>query len=221
MTFRVLQRRKSRVHNTWSWIRLLRHRYRQLFYNMYKRKETTHSTGVWLLVQRWSTISRCWPSVAPTIVRKTPMLPVLWPVANYYWPLRPANRTTALVQCRANAISSHYEQDVGPTLGQCLQLVSFIYKYVIFPVDFPDYSELSNRRRLDYSKQIKTWRQPCIVLTLPARVGWQSPNDYHHAWITRSRRLLAHYISGLFTARYNWIDQRSSLFNCGFWNSRM
>ena len=26
--------------------RLLRHRYRQLFYNMYKRKETIHSTGV-------------------------------------------------------------------------------------------------------------------------------------------------------------------------------
>ena len=91
-----------------------------------------------VLVQRWSTISRCWPSVAPTIVRKTPMLPVLWPVANYYWPLRPANRTTALVQCRANAISSHYEQDVGPTLSQCLQLVSFIYKYVIFPVDLSD-----------------------------------------------------------------------------------
>ena len=24
-----------------------------------------------VLVQRWSTISRCWPSIAPTIVRKT------------------------------------------------------------------------------------------------------------------------------------------------------
>ena len=43
------QRRKSRVHNSWSWIHVyLRHRYRQLFYNMYKRKETTHSTEVWL-----------------------------------------------------------------------------------------------------------------------------------------------------------------------------
>ena len=48
------------------------------------------------------------------------------------------NRTTALGQCRANAISSHYKQDVSPTLAQCLQLVSFIYKYVIFPVDLSD-----------------------------------------------------------------------------------
>ena len=48
------------------------------------------------------------------------------------------NSTTALVQCWANAISSQCEQDVGPTLGQCLQLVLFIYKYAIFPVDLSD-----------------------------------------------------------------------------------
>ena len=91
-----------------------------------------------VLVQRWSTISRCWPSVAPTIVRKTRYATCTLTCLQQLLTALSCDRTTALVQCRANAISSHYDQDVGPTLGQCLQLVSFIYKYAIFPVDLSD-----------------------------------------------------------------------------------
>ena len=91
-----------------------------------------------MLVQRWSTISRCWPSVAPTIVRKTRYATCTLTRLQQLLTAPSCNRTKALVQCWANAISLHYEQEVGPTLGQCLQLVSFIYKYAIFPVDLSD-----------------------------------------------------------------------------------
>ena len=40
---------------------------------------------------------------------------------------------------------------------------------LFFPVDLPIWSELSNRRCLYYSKQIKTWWQPCMVLTI---INW-------------------------------------------------
>ena len=61
-----------------------------------------------LLVQRWSTISRCWPSFAPTIVRKTRyMQPVLWPISNNHWPLRPA-------------IGPQRWFNAGPTLLVCI-----------------------------------------------------------------------------------------------------
>ena len=89
-----------------------------------------HPTSMLLcpvLVQRWSTISRCWPSVAPAIMRKTRYATCTFTHLQQSLTAQSCNRTTALVQCRATAISSHYEQDVGPTLGQCLQLVLFIY----------------------------------------------------------------------------------------------
>ena len=98
----------------------------------------------------------CWYNTGPCYATCT-LLPVLWPISSNRWLPLSCNRTTLLVQRRANAISSQYEHDVGPTLGQCLQLVLFIYKYALFPVDFSDLSELSNRGCLDYSKQIKTW----------------------------------------------------------------
>ena len=95
-----------------------------------------------VLVQRWSTLSRCWPSVAPTIVQKTRYATCTLTHLQQSLTAPSCNRTTALVERRANTISSHeqdsYEQDVGPTLGQCSQLVSFIYKYAIFPVDLSD-----------------------------------------------------------------------------------
>ena len=84
-----------------------------------------------VLVQRWSTISRCWPSVAPTIVRKTRYatctLTHLQAITDRPCPAIGPQRCSTPGQ-------RYYEQDVGPTLSQCLQLVSFIYKYALFPV---------------------------------------------------------------------------------------
>ena len=90
------------------------------------------------LVQRWSTISRCWPSAAPMIVRKT-TIPIRLLCYLYFnqppgihWPPLSCNRTTALAQRRINGSYSHSEQDVGPALGQCLQLVFHLNIYTFF-----------------------------------------------------------------------------------------
>ena len=164
MTFGVLQRRKSRVHNTWSWNLVALYPLLPLISKCHitiwtrrwhdagpppqdagptsrQLQQARHSVGPIIVPSEYSPHQcfgvPCWynagpPSPSPDagpashqrLCERPAMPPVLWPVSNNYWPLCPANRTTALVQCRANAISSHYTQDVGPPLGQCLQLVS-------------------------------------------------------------------------------------------------
>ena len=92
-----------------------------------------------VLVQRWSTISRCWPSVAPTIVRKTRYVTCTLTRFQQLLTAPSCNRTTALVQYRANAISLHLWTRRWPNTGSMLTTrFIHIYKNAIFPVDLSD-----------------------------------------------------------------------------------
>ena len=78
-----------------------------------------------VLVQRWFTIFGCWPSVAPTIVLKTTILRYYATCTLTHLQTITDHPCSAIgPQRRANDISSHYQQDVGPTLGRGTRMIA-------------------------------------------------------------------------------------------------
>ena len=106
------------------------------------------------------------------------MLPVLWPTS------------MAIADCLCPAIGKRRWLNAGSTLllgrrrwpntGSMLTTrLSFMY-IPFFRLTSWNYPSCQTNVVLITANKIEMWWQPCMVLTLPAREGWQSPNDYYH-----------------------------------------
>ena len=78
-------------------------------YLLYHLNTAHTNVAVSRSVQRWSTISRCWSSVAPTIVQKTHTIPAIMPPV-------PQPTSTAITDSLCFAIGTRCWLNAGSTL---------------------------------------------------------------------------------------------------------
>ena len=107
------------------------------------------------LLWRWSTISGCWPGVAPTIVQETTLVWILCYL--YFDPL-----TYRLVDRFCLAIVTRRWLNTGSMLTSS----SFIIYIDLLPTDISEWPSCETDVVLITANPIETWWPPCMVLTL-------------------------------------------------------